>query len=97
MTQNDRKLTLNLYYQAIEYSDGLKTFPMAMKAVYIVQSSVLKHHYINSRVFKSLLGNTIGQKWPKILEQDPQIYIIRLLRTLVVSSIIITIVLGCLQ
>ena len=30
IAQNYRKLTPNLYYQTIEYSGGLKTFPMAM-------------------------------------------------------------------
>ena len=51
MALNDQKLTPNLYYWAIEYSDGLKTFPNSYEWVYTVETSKPKHYSSSFRLF----------------------------------------------
>ena len=86
MAQNDQKLTPNLYYQAFEYSGLSQDIPNSYDGVYVVGTSMSKHHSPTLR----LLGSFRACNWPKtvqLLEIDAQNCSIRLLGTLVSSSI----------
>ena len=66
MARNDQKLILNLYYWAIEYSDGLKTFPNSYEWVYTVESSKPKY-------YSSCLESIRSYSWPKMAQNDQKL------------------------
>ena len=66
MARNDQKLTPNLYYWAIEYSDDLKTLPIAMNGC--IQLKLVSQSIIP--VVLGCLESIRSYSWPKMAQND---------------------------